>query len=280
MNIIQPLNYMMMLNTFWYKIWIITFFLMMGTAFQLAKEPVFIPPQMVPIVDNFFVDDQEVTVLAYRRYLTGLKLSHGAESDRYLSAMVDTTVWEGTGSDSDRPLMETYFHHPTFHEYPVIGVSHSQAEAFCKYRGEKLQERIQKDPQLKQHIQSIEMRLPTSKEWLFISKLNESKFARMQLKKKDKGKHPYNFTRINQDRGYSFSDTYASAIRVGPAKSYWPGKLEIYNLYGNVAEMVAEVGIAYGGAWIHTEADGLSDEPVAYEGADYWLGFRCVCQFQ
>jgi hypothetical protein len=52
----------------------------------------------------------------------------------------------------------------------------------------------------------------------------------------------------------------------------------MYNLYGNVAEMVSEEGVAKGGSWNHNYNNSVFDAEISYEKPSSWLGFRCVCE--
>ena len=49
-------------------------------------------------------------------------------------------------------------------------------------------------------------------------------------------------------------------------------------MIGNVAEMVAEEGIAKGGSWYHTYEDSKLSLDLNYTEASEWLGFRCICE--
>ena len=48
------------------------------------------------------------------------------------------------------------------------------------------------------------------------------------------------------------------------------------NLFGNVAERIAEEGVSKGGSFFHTSAESQSEKAIAYESPTHWLGFRCV----
>ncbi|MFZ6013247.1 MAG: formylglycine-generating enzyme family protein [Bacteroidota bacterium] len=57
-----------------------------------------------------------------------------------------------------------------------------------------------------------------------------------------------------------------------------PNSLGIRNMIGNVAEMVAEPGIAKGGSWAHNLEDSRILNRQYYQKPAAWLGFRCVCE--
>jgi formylglycine-generating enzyme required for sulfatase activity len=69
-----------------------------------------------------------------------------------------------------------------------------------------------------------------------------------------------------------------SADITSPVKSYFPNKIGVYNLIGNVAEMISEEGIAKGGSWINKPEEVSVTEDFHYTKPSDWLGFRCVCE--
>ncbi|AFM02547.1 hypothetical protein Fleli_0036 [Bernardetia litoralis DSM 6794] len=60
---------------------------------------------------------------------------------------------------------------------------------------------------------------------------------------------------------------------------YKPTKqFELYNMFGNVAEMTSEKGIAKGGSFAHTLEECAADRVQVYNSPQAWLGFRCVAE--
>jgi hypothetical protein len=60
--------------------------------------------------------------------------------------------------------------------------------------------------------------------------------------------------------------------------SLQPDRYNRYHLIGNVAEMINIEGIAKGGSYVHSLADGYYTKQIKYYEPAYWLGFRCVCE--
>lgn len=77
------------------------------------------------------------------------------------------------------------------------------------------------------------------------------------------------------DKTYSDRDT--SIIRLEYQFDNVPSKNGLYNMIGNVAEMVQENGIAKGGAFKHRLKDFNIRTNFNYSLPDDWIGFRCVC---
>jgi len=61
--------------------------------------------------------------------------------------------------------------------------------------------------------------------------------------------------------------------------SYKPtSQFKLYNMFGNVAEMTSEKGIAKGGSFYHTLEECAADKVQIYDSPQAWLGFRCVAE--
>lgn len=60
-----------------------------------------------------------------------------------------------------------------------------------------------------------------------------------------------------------------------PVNSY--EKNFIYNLLGNVAEMIQEKGICKGGGWRNKLEECRVGKDQEYTKPNSWTGFRCVC---
>ncbi|NQW36980.1 MAG: gliding motility lipoprotein GldJ [Flavobacteriales bacterium] len=99
---------------------------------------------------SFYIDEAEVTNKEYSFYLEYLSRVF-PQSDTmdinkriYQAALPDTLVWrDNLGSTGS--LSETYLRHPAFANYPVVGVSWLQAVGYCKWRTDRVNERILMD---------------------------------------------------------------------------------------------------------------------------------------
>lgn len=97
-------------------------------------------------VPSFYIDRTEVANLHYREYLHWLGRVFDPESDpnnqKILdNALPDTMVWRSELSYNE-PLVEYYFRHPSFNDYPVVGVSWRQAYDYCLWRSDRVNEGI------------------------------------------------------------------------------------------------------------------------------------------
>lgn len=93
-------------------------------------------------VSSFYMDETEVSNIDYREYLYWLKRVFGESyPEVYLKALPDTLVWREELSYNE-PFVETYFRHPSYDEYPVVGVNWLQANEYCKWRTDRVNEML------------------------------------------------------------------------------------------------------------------------------------------
>jgi hypothetical protein len=67
---------------------------------------------------------------------------------------------------------------------------------------------------------------------------------------------------------------YDGWIMIGPVATYFPNDMGLYDVVGNVAEMIDEKGKACGGSWNDWPADCTIQSVKKYPGPDETVGFR------
>jgi formylglycine-generating enzyme len=144
----------------------------------------------------------------------------------------DTLVWVRDFTYSyNEPWTLKYFYHPAFNEYPVVGVTWEQANAFCKWRTDFRDQFLSANK-----IQSIHpYRLPTEVEWEYAArggKINNKYPWGSYYTSTEKGCFLANFKPM---RGNYIADSYYSTktMKVG---SFDPNGYGLYDMAGNVAE--------------------------------------------
>ena len=81
-------------------------------------------------VSSFLMDESEVSNSHYREFEYWTRRVYGESyPQEVLSILPDTLVWREELSFNE-PLVETYFRHPSYADYPVIGVNWEQANTF------------------------------------------------------------------------------------------------------------------------------------------------------
>ncbi len=93
-------------------------------------------------VSSFYMDQTEITNQFYRDYLYWLKRVYDVDfPDVALKATPDTLVWRDKLAYNE-PYVEYYFRHPAYKNYPVVGVSWLQANDYCAWRTDRVNEYI------------------------------------------------------------------------------------------------------------------------------------------
>ena len=222
-----------------------------------------------------------------------------------ISIYPDEMVWIRDFSYSyNEPMTRSYFTHPAYDDYPVVGVTWDQCNAFCAWRTLKWNDyrATQKEAPLDQ------FRLPTEYEWEYAARggrnlspypwggpyVRNTKGCLLANFKPGRGNYP-------EDGGFYTVN----------AKSYWPNDYGLYNMAGNVAEWTSTAYEDDANAFIHDKQPDFSynakeDEPnvmkrkvirggswkdIAYflqcgtksyeyqDSAKSYVGFRCLLPF-
>ena len=96
-------------------------------------------------VRSFYMDETEVTNYEYVFYLDWMEKVFPPSDPNYEhiynAAVPDTLVWRDV-LGSNELLTENYLRHPGYANYPVIGVSWIQATQYCKWRTDRVNEKI------------------------------------------------------------------------------------------------------------------------------------------
>ncbi len=92
-------------------------------------------------VSSFFMDETEVSNIIYRNYINWLKIVYAERPERIEEAMPNQLVWREKMAYND-PYVRNYFLHPAYSNYPVVGVSWKQATEYCKWRTDRINEKL------------------------------------------------------------------------------------------------------------------------------------------
>lgn len=145
----------------------------------------------------------------------------------------DTTTWVNDFPNAQNEMyMQLYFNHPNYNDYPVVGVSWEQANAFCAWRTDYLLRGL--GPQAK-YIQRY--RLPTEAEWEFAARGKEGTLFPWLSDgtHSDEGCFYANF---KPEKGNYTKDGSLITTKVG---SYEANSNGLFDMAGNVAEWTSTV---------------------------------------
>lgn len=91
-------------------------------------------------VSSFYMDQTEVSNLDYLEYIYWLNRVYGQDFPLVVqNALPDTLVWRKRMSYNE-PMVEIYFRHPSYHDYPVVGVTWLQANDYANWRTDRVNE--------------------------------------------------------------------------------------------------------------------------------------------
>ncbi|WP_142603430.1 SUMF1/EgtB/PvdO family nonheme iron enzyme [Solitalea koreensis] len=92
-------------------------------------------------VTSFYMDETEVANIDWLEYLYWLGRVYKNNPQVYQQALPDTLVWRNPLAYNE-PYVDNYLRHPAFQDYPVVGVSWDQAQAYCIWRTDRANEQI------------------------------------------------------------------------------------------------------------------------------------------
>jgi formylglycine-generating enzyme required for sulfatase activity len=237
---------------------------------KVDKEYREAPPGTVWIKDSIYMDQCEIRNVDYLKYVRWVKKY---DSINYEKVLPDTLVWRQENSYNDS-YVRYYLTYPAYRNYPVVGVSYEQAVEFCKWRTERVREFAKLINPKSKYAGSYKnfkyyYRLPTKEEWEFAASAGM--------------KTPYGFESIHYDNAPCVNVKEASLLGYNnndctvPVFFQKPNKFGMYNMIGNVAEILSDKGISKGGSWYHSIDDCEITDSIKYDKPTAWLGFRCVC---
>ncbi len=240
-----------------------------GLGFAFHKPRTFIPPGTVQINDTLFADEAEISNFSWQEFEFWTANTYGKNSLEHIAVLPDTLIWRDQASYNE-PYVTYYYRHPAYKEFPVVGVSYEQAQAYCAWRTARVKTFLSIRKDFKN--QNFEYKLPTKAAWELLA---ESSAIFLN----NNGKNNKSISQLNcrttfdtLKKGlHKYADVTTSVY------SYKKNRLGLYNLLGNIAEMVEEKGICKGGSWRNELEECRVGKSKEYSKPTAWVGFRCVC---
>lgn len=93
-------------------------------------------------VSSFYMDETEISNFHWLEYLYWIHRIYAVDyPEIYKKALPDTLVWRNKLAFME-PYVELYLRHPAYRDYPVVGVNWLQANDFCAWRTDRVNEMI------------------------------------------------------------------------------------------------------------------------------------------
>ena len=184
-------------------------------------------------IGGFYMDETEITNNEYRQFIEVMKNDSidvlGVEFVM-TNLYPDTTVWvkDFTYHMGD-PMMEYYFSHPGYDDYPVVGVNWFAAKYFSDWRTKHKNQANEEEGLAPMPA----FRLPTEAEWEYAARGG-----------RDMSVYPWGGPYLRNAKGCLLAnfkpgrgDYYSDGFQyTAPVAQFFPNDFGLYDMSGNVAE--------------------------------------------
>ena len=186
-------------------------------------------PTDLPVISKdtaYFSEEGEIVRETITRPLTG---DFDFLNTYIVNIYPDTTCWVNDFENAyNEPYTRMYFSHAGYNDYPVVGVSWEQANAFSNWRTDYLRRSLGKEG-----IYVEPYRLPTEAEWEYAARAGNSESAypwEETLPYDERGCFYANFKPMDGDY---VRDGHVITSAVG---TFSPNEFGLYDMAGNVSE--------------------------------------------
>ena len=184
----------------------------------------------IPIIskDTAYIDENgEIVRDVITRGLTG---EYDFVNTYIVNVYPDTTTWVNDFDNAyNEPYVRMYFSNGGYNDYPVVGVSWEQANAFCAWRTDMLKKSLGR-----QGVYIEPYRLPTEAEWEYAARagINENKYPwDGELTLSDD--HGCFYANFKPNDGNYTKDGHIITSKAG---TYAANDYGLYDMAGNVSE--------------------------------------------
>lgn len=228
----------------------------------------------------FYMLETEVTNKAYNLFLNDLKAQ--GRTDDYEKARFRSENWY-TPNHHNEAARCYYDSFPAYELYPAVNVPYEGAVLFCQWLTEKVG-----NPEW-------EYVLPSQLDWTWAAeggKTGEVYSMGGPFLTAADGTPYYHYQHVDDswitrtDSGFQVVDNHPNTVSTNfigsdipyPAKSLRANGYGLYNMCGNVAEMVSNPNMAVGGSWLDPGYDIRIYSTKEYTQPSPQIGFRVIAR--
>jgi len=224
--------------------------------------------------DFLWMSKTEVSNAQYRKFTE--------ENLHDFTVLPDSSLWKKKVGFSES-YEKYYFRHPAYNDYPVVCISKENVIKFCSWLTKQINAKLSNNNE--SLVKEIIVRLPTEIEWKNAAKGGLSKYNILPwngnslrlTEGKNQGNFRLNFKRGNGDYMGVAGSLNDNADVTAPVKSYWPNNFGLYNMCGNVSEMILDSDYSFGGNWSSNGYDVTINSKISTQ-ASCSIGFRYVIE--
>jgi formylglycine-generating enzyme required for sulfatase activity len=200
--------------------------------------------QVVKILDKFFIPQDERFYQQKVYNSSSLKYNYLSPSNSKIQIVIypDTLCWTkmytSLSIDDGTGLSGNYFWHPAYNNYPVVGVTWDQCQAFCHFYSKFLNNYLH---YINSDFRNNEVRLPYENEWLAVADSAEfNGYSTHFVSSKDKDGYNIIFGKIIDQNGFYIPKSNGNYFGTASVNKVSPNKSGLYHLHGNVAEWMMD----------------------------------------
>lgn len=224
--------------------------------------------QFVNLYDQIYLNKFEVSNIEYARFLNGIK-----NTNLYSECLYDSLKWTSNFESFVDPMKNMYHWHPAYANYPIVNITKFAAAKYCEWLT------VQYNSQRKRKFTKVKFRLPTLKEWEFGAsnggKSSQTPFKNNKVKDEDCNCYQANLKYVINNENIYKNDGGFFMVKTD---AYSPNDLGLYNMIGNVAELINDKNISKGGGWNSFLKDSYIEKNKTCLEANPETGFRIVME--
>ncbi len=223
---------------------------------------------MTELSEGILISKTEVTNSEYSVFINNVLRSR--QVDLYKEVIYDSTQWVKMDKGEDQTPMQNLYHwHSAYVDYPAVNISYDAAVVYCNWLTD------QYNKQRKRNYTKVKFRLPSEKEWEMAASSNSNGKKYGTLKDQLTNEKGCYLVNLAPDNASKSADGGFYTVKVD---SYFPNDLGIYNMIGNVAEMIDTKGISKGGSWNSSPKNSTIQSKEKYTAPSPSIGFRIIME--